>query len=326
MNVLGLGNALVDILVQFTDDSILGKLGYPKGSMQLISASEIPTITSYTKKFSSVMVSGGSAANTIHGISCLGTYSGYIGKVGTDDLGSFYANDLKSAKVDVKLLYSDSVTGRAYTLITPDAERTFATYLGAAVEMQASELPESYFDHFSLLHIEGYLLQNKDLIERALQIAKLKNMHISLDLASFNVVESNLDLLKELIPKYVDILFANEEEARAFTGKGPEDSLLEFGSLTKIAVVKTGRDGSLIYSNNKLEKIDIIPVTAVDTTGAGDQYAAGFLHGFSEKMPLKKCGKIGALLAGKVIESYGARIPMDKWMGILEEVKKIKES
>ena len=323
MKVLGLGNALVDVLIQLDDDQIIHKLKFPKGSMQLINADEIPNITGLTKNLTSTMASGGSAANTIHGLSRLGTKCGYIGKVGKDELGDFYANDFKNVGVNPILYKSDTDTGRAYTLITPDSERTFATYLGAAVEMNADDLNEEIFSGYNLLHVEGYLVQNIALIDKALKIAKAKGIQISLDLASFNVVEANYEFLSKIIPEYVDILFANEDESKAFTHKAPIDSLSELANLVQIAVVKVGSDGSWIRSGEDIVKIDVTPVKSIDTTGAGDQYAAGFLHGYINKLSLEQCGKIGSLLAGKVIGNYGARISETLWDEVLSETEKI---
>lgn len=323
MKIIGLGNALVDILVQLDSDDIVNILGFPKGSMQLIQAQDIPVITGQIKSLPSVMVSGGSAANTIHGLASLGTSSAYIGKVGKDDFGNFYAQDFDKAGVSCQLLSSETVTGRAYTLITPDTERTFATYLGAAIEMLASELKPEYFEGYDLLHVEGYLVQNTELIENALKLARGKGLKISLDLASFNVVEASLDFLKRIIPEYVDIVFANEEEARAYTGKEPEAALQDIGCQVEIAIVKIGKEGSLIQKDHKVSRIGIIPVNALDTTGAGDQYAAGFLHGLSKQLSLKKCGELGALMAGTVIQNYGARIPDRLLPETLEKANKI---
>jgi len=326
MKVIGLGNALVDILVQLDNDNIVNTLGFPKGSMQLIDADAIPQIAELINPYSAVLLSGGSAANTIHGLASLGTKTGFYGKVGNDELGEFYSNDLKAAGVQSTLLQSNTVTGRAYTLITPDTERTFATYLGAAVEMTEEEISNELFSGYQMLHIEGYLVQNTKLIEQALKIAKSAGLKVSLDLASFNVVEANLEFLQGVIPDYVDIVFANEEEAKAFTGKDPEDALQEIGKLCDIAIVKIGKEGSMILSDGEVKKIGVMEVQALDTTGAGDQYAAGFIHGLSGDLDLEKCGKLGSLLAGTVIENYGARIPEQLWSTVLKKVEEIKNS
>ena len=148
-------------------------------------------------------------------------------------------------------------------------------------------------------------------------------MLISLDLASYNVVAANHTFLKRVIPQYVDIVFANEEEAKAYTNKDPFEALNEIAAQVKIAVVKIGKEGSYIKSAGNLVKIGIVPVKAIDTTGAGDQYAAGFLHGYSRGLNLRKCGELGSLLAGTVIENYGARIGDEHWKSVFKVAEKI---
>jgi sugar/nucleoside kinase (ribokinase family) len=323
MKIIGLGNALVDVLIQLPDDTIINQLNLPKGSMHLIQSTDIPSMTKYIEILPSVMVSGGSAANTIHGLASLGSKCGFIGKVGRDKLGDFYEDDLKNAGVVSTLFKSKTETGRAYTFITPDRERTFATYLGAAVELLANDLTANLFIGYDILHIEGYLINNIQLIDTILKIAKNNKLKISLDMASYNIVEINLQFLRRIIPKYIDILFANEEESKAYTGKNPFDALNEIANQCKIAVVKVGKEGSLIKSGNETIKVRAIPANVSDTTGAGDQYAAGFLYGLSQNFDLNTCGKLGSLLAGKVIENYGARIPATQWYEILKIIKEI---
>ncbi len=324
MKILGLGNALVDVLIQLDNDRIIKELGFPKGSMQLISVNEIPVIVKLTENLPTVMVSGGSAANTIHGLSRLGSTCGYIGKVGIDKFGQFYKQDFNKAGVNTFLYKSKTDTGRAYTLITPDSERTFATYLGAAIEMVASEISGEIILNYDIIHIEGYLVQNKELLEKAMKLAKKKHILVSLDLASFNVVEAHHNFLSRIIPEYVDILFANKDEAKAYIKKDPENALADLAEQVKIAVVKIGSEGSWIQSGNEKVKIDVIPMKALDTTGAGDQYAAGFLYGYTNKFGLKQCGKLGSILASKVIDNYGARIVDTLWNDILIERDKLK--
>jgi sugar/nucleoside kinase (ribokinase family) len=323
MKILGLGNALADILIQLPDDNLIHQLHLPKGSMQLIPSSDLPEINKVIKNLPVVVVSGGSAANTIHGIASMGLDCGYLGKVGNDEFGEFYENDLAKAGVQSKLLHSQSVTGMAYTFITPDGERTFATFLGAAVELLPEEINQVLFKDYDLLHLEGYLVNNRFLVEKALQTAKNAHLKISLDLSSYNVVETNLEFLKRIIPDYVDIVFANEEESKAYSGKDPLKALNEIANHCEIAIVKIGKDGALIKSANHINKVAAFPANVIDTTGAGDQFAAGFLYGLAQNLDLEKCGKLGALLASYVIENYGARIKQEQWMAIHEKIKNI---
>jgi sugar/nucleoside kinase (ribokinase family) len=323
MKIIGLGNALVDVLIQLSDESIIQKLKLPKGSMQLIQNTGIPAINEHIKNIHTILLSGGSAANAIHGLSKLGTKCGFIGKVGSDEYGNFYENDLNEAGVSSSLYRSNTETGRAYTFITPDSERTFATYLGAAIELMADDLVSEMFKGYDVMHIEGYLVQNKALIEKAFKIAKERSIKVSLDLASYNVVEANRDFLTKVIPESVDIVFANEEESKAYTGKMPLDSINELAGQCEIAVVKIGKEGSLVKSGNFMVKISTVPGKVIDTTGAGDQYAAGFLYGYTEHQEIEQCGRLGSLLASAVISNYGARIPENLWPMLEEKVQKI---
>ncbi|MFA5818601.1 MAG: adenosine kinase [Bacteroidales bacterium] len=316
--ILGIGNALVDVMTMINDDSILGKFTLPKGSMQLVDKAKSEMVKSETVKFNRSLASGGSAANTIHGLAMLGVKTGFIGSIGKDELGDFFENDMKNAGIKTMLSRRNSVTGTAVTLISPDSERTFATHLGAAVELEATDLDPEDFNGYDILYLEGYLIFNKSLVETSCQIAKEKKMKIALDLASYNVVESRLDDFKEIVEKYVDIVFANEEEARSFTGMGTEDALNSISQFCEVAVIKVGSEGSWIKRGDKIIKVGPHPVNCKDTTGAGDLYASGFLYGYSKNFDLEKCGLLGSLTAGKVIEIVGARMDEDRW----DEIKK----
>lgn len=318
--VIGLGNALVDVLTEIDDDKILENFSLPKGSMQLVDADFSNKVLSETSHLKQIHASGGSAANTIHGLASLGVPVSFIGKVGKDEMGDFFHNDLKNHGINPKLIRTNKETGRAVAFITKDAERTFATYLGAAVELTADDITDALLEDYDYLHIEGYLVQNQKLLEHALKRAKALGLNVSLDLASYNVVEDNLDFLKEMVNTYVDILFANEEEARAFTGhEDPEKSLTVIADMVDIAVVKIGKEGSLIKKGKEFYRIATDKVESIDTTGAGDLYASGFLYGLAGNLNLSACGNIGSLLASNVIQVMGAKIDSDKWNEILDK-------
>ena len=322
-----MGNALVDIIIRINEDEILASFGLPKGSMTLVDFETSNFINAKTAGFPKQKASGGSAANTIHGLAHLGVETGFVGKVGKDDVGTFFFKDMKVKNINPILFKSISETGRAMALISPDSERTFATYLGAAVELDVDDLNTAIFDGYDFLYIEGYLVQNHDLIEKAMRLAKMKNLKICIDLASFNVVEDHKDFFQDIILNYVDILFANNQEAEAITGEQPEKAAEILGKMTDIAVVKTGEKGSLIYANNELIHVAVQPSEPVDTTGAGDLYAAGFLYGLTENYSLEICGKIGSILAGRVIEGFGAKMEEATWENLRREIKNlIKEA
>ena len=318
--ILGIGNALVDLLIETESDDILKELNLPKGSMQLVDNDTKKLIAEKSNELTKSMASGGSAANTVHGVARLGTESAFIGTIGDDEIGRFFSDDLKKSNIKPFLKMGVNPSGLASTLISKDGERTFGTFLGAAIELNASGLNEEDFKGYDILHMEGYLVQNHELVEEALSMANKNGLKVSLDLASYNVVEDNLDFLQDMILKYVDIVFANEEEAKAFTGLEPEEALEEIASMVEIAVVKVGKDGSFIKSGDEVVKIGVIDTDVVDTTGAGDLYAAGFLHGYVNNKDFEYSGKLGALLAGTVISKIGAKISADDWETIKEKL------
>jgi sugar/nucleoside kinase (ribokinase family) len=292
--------------------------------MQLVDENFLNMATEATKGLKQSVAAGGSAANTINGIANIGLPCSFIGKISNDKFGEYYHDDMLKNGIEPILIKGVAQTGRATVFISKDSERTFGTYLGAAIEMIPDELTPEMFDGYHYFHIEGYLVQNHALVRKAMQLAHEKGVKISLDLASYNVVEANRDFLKEMIEKYVDILFANEEEAKAFTGKTPEESLHELAKMVDIAVVKVGSKGSLIKRKDEVYNVGVIKVNPVDTTGAGDLYAAGFLYGLAKNLPLDKCGRIGAILSGKVIEFVGPKMDANTWKEINRMIKEIE--
>lgn len=319
--VLGIGNALVDIIITLEDDQLLNDFRLPKGSMQLVDRVFSDRILNGTGSLRKTIASGGSCANTIHGLASLGVETGFIGKICHDEFGSFFLDDLRAKKIRPYLFFSPTETGRAISLVSPDKERTFATFLGAAMELAPENLIPNLFNGYDIIHFEGYLVQNHALFLKALDLAKQHQLKISLDLSSYNVVEENLGFLINIVNDYVDILFANEDEAMAFTGLLPRDALEKMALGCDVAVVKMGEYGSWIKSPDAVIPIRSHPVDIRDTTGAGDLYAAGFLYGLANRLPLDKCGQIASCLAAKVIETEGAKIPENKW----KEVRKALE-
>jgi sugar/nucleoside kinase (ribokinase family) len=313
-SVLGIGNALVDILAVAKDESLLEKYNLPKGSMQHVSEEKANEVYQDLKKIGASMVSGGSAANTIAGLSKMGIKTGFLGKVGNDELGDFYKNDLEKLGVESHLIRGEKGTGRAMVAISPDSERTFAVYLGAAIEMTPEDIDPSVIDGYDYVHIEGYLVQNHDLIETAMKMAHEAGKVVSIDLASYNVVGENVDFLHNLIDKYANIVFANAEEAKAFTGKTqPEEALMKIAGLCEVAVVKDGSKGSWVQRGVSMFHTPSSPVITEDLTGAGDLYAAGFLHALSSKEPLFTCSERGTLCAREVIQVIGTKLPEETW-------------
>ena len=269
----------------------------------------------------SKLATGGSVANAMNGIAGMDVSCGYIGAVGKDELGFLFKNNMKINGITTFLKEADLPTGCAVSLISPDGERTFATYLGAAVDMSAEDVISEYFEGFDLFLIEGYLVFNKALIMAAAHRAKSAGLRIALDLASFNVVEANMDTLNELVDNYVDIVFANEEEAKSFTGLSPEQALVNLARRCDIAVVKIGKEGALIQQGNEKIHVPAIGTEVIDTTGAGDYFAAGFLAGLAKGYDLEMSGHLGSLLASKIIRVVGAELSPNDWAEIKSNEK-----
>lgn len=314
--VVGLGSALVDILVH-EGDEFLDALGVEKGGMSLVDNKLIEQVLEKTGA-QPHFVPGGSACNTIIGISALGGKGRFVGKCGEGEFGTLIETDLKKNRVEPFLLKSSSATGRVLSMVTADAQRTMLTYLGASAEIGPDDIAAACFDAASIVHLEGYLLFNEDLMRMALKRAKEANASVSLDLASFTVVEQSRDLLEDIIREYVDILIANEDEARAFTGLADEGEAI--GALSEqadIAVLKLGERGSMVSVEGSV--VQVAPKgtgAAVDTTGAGDLWASGFLYGLVNGLPYQKCGELGSACGYEVCQVMGANIPEEGWARI----------
>lgn len=323
-SILGMGNALTDILAVLPDDSLLRQFHLPKGSMQHVDMATGDRIWNTLKNIGVQYVAGGSSANTITCTAIFGMKSGFIGKVGDDELGHLYKSDQEQYGIKSYLLKGTKSSGRAMVFITaPNAERTFAVYLGAALELVTEDLKPEFFEGYDYFHIEGYLVQDQNLIRRAVEMAKVAGCIISLDMASYNVVESNEAFLHDIVDNYVDIVFANESEAKAFTRMEPREALDELARHCSIAVVKIGKDGSMLKSGDEYHFIEAWPADTIDATGAGDTYAAGFLYAHSLGMPLKVCGEVGSIIAAKVVEVIGTKIDIPRWKAAKQEIREL---
>jgi sugar/nucleoside kinase (ribokinase family) len=299
-------------------------MGLIKGGMKLIGEDQLAKIIDLIDGMDSTLASGGSASNTIAGLARMGLNTGFIGKVGDDLYGEFYREDLIRNGVHPHLAEATMASGCAMCMITPDGERTMGTYLGAAATLHADDLELAMFEGYSLLHAEGYLVQDHEFILRAFKLAKKAGLKISIDLASFNIVEGDLDFFRMLVGEYVDIVFANEEEALAYTGFRPERAVEAIARECEIAIVKRGSKGALIKRGDEPTiEVGVLNSQCVDTTGAGDLYAAGFLYGLSHDLSLLKCGLIGAVLAGNVVEVIGSKMSNERWEKIKANVKEI---
>lgn len=326
--ILGIGNALTDILAILPDDSLLQKFHLPKGSMQNVDMETGDKIWQTLKNIGVKYVAGGSAANTIACTAIFGMPSGFIGKIGNDELGLLFKSDQEQYGIQTKLFTSHHSSGRCMAFISGgNAERTFATYLGAALDLVPEDLKPEDFEGYDYFHIEGYLVQNQALIRRAVEYAKAAGCIVSIDMASYNVVESNFAFLHDIVSNYVDIVFANETESKAFTHiADARQALDKIAQECEIAVVKIGKDGSWIKSGDECHFIAPYPAEPIDATGAGDTYAAGFLYAHSLGLPLDICGKVGSIIAAKVVEVVGTKIDVPRWRAAKADIRALIES
>ena len=308
---------MVDILVQVPNEQTLQELNLPKGSMTYVDINKSVEINEMmTKQYGSQRAAGDSAANTMSGLAKLGAQAGFLTKMGNDETGDFFTHEMTRTGVEMLALKSNTPTGRVIAMVTPDGERTFATCLGASIELSPDDIKPELFDGWDIFYIEGYLVANPDMLRKAIRTAKEKGLKIAIDLASYNVVEESRDFLLELVNDYVDIVFANEQESYALTGMQPEEALHYLAERCEIAVVKVGAKGAFVQRGNETVTISPMQADVVDTTGAGDMWAAGFLAGLVKGEPLQKCGLMGAIVAKNIIEVVGAKMDDNRWTNI----------
>jgi sugar/nucleoside kinase (ribokinase family) len=312
VDVLCSGNALVDVLAPVTDEQ-LAALGIVKNSYELVDAETADRL--YSAMPPAVEISGGAAANTAVGVVSLGGTASYIGKVRDDQLGSVFRHDLQAAGVefDTPEASSGPATGRALTLITPDAHRTFRTYLGAANQLTPDEVDEATVAAAQVTYLEGYLWDPpsaKDAFRKAMKLAHEATRRVSLTLSDPFCVSNWGHEFRELLAHGdIDILFANEDELMTlFPGSDFAKAVEQVRDLCPIAAVTRSEHGSIVIAGNETHDVAAAPVgEVVDTTGAGDLYAAGFLFGLTHGEPLARCGELGSLCAAEVISHVGAR-------------------
>lgn len=321
LDVIGIGNALVDVISHETDGFVAAQ-GLAKGTMHLIDEPRARDL--YAAMGPGVEMSGGSAANTIVGIASFGGQAHYIGKVKDDQLGEVFTHDLRSIGVgfDTPLATGGPPTGRSLILVTPDAQRTMNTYLGASVRLGPADIDESLIASGRILFLEGYLFDPPDAREAfrvAARMAHEAGRKVSLTICDPFCVDRHRDEFRDLVTNHVDILFANEAEVCALYQVDDFDTALQrVRGECEIAVLTRGRRGSLIIAGDEFHVIDAHPVEAlVDTTGAGDLYAAGVLYGLSQRFGLAHCGRLGSLAAAEVISHVGARpaVPLSELAG-----------
>lgn len=313
-HALGIGSPLLDFLV-YVDDAFLARVELEKGRMHPISAEESRRYLAELKEHEVHTVPGGSSANTLAGIAALGGRAAFLGKIGNDEHGALYEE--LTADDDVRTFLSRhdyARTGHAFTFVTPEGERTFATHLGAAVEFCAEDILPEEIAKSAFLHLEGYQLEGlstRDALAGALAAARASHTNISLDLSDAGMVERAREALDEILHDRVTIIFVNETEAMAYARGKAEDALALLGAYADIVVLKKGEQGSILFSGGEYSDIAPCKAEVIDTTGAGDAYAAGMLWALAEGHSLMLAGKIGSICGAAVVSQKGARLKKD---------------
>jgi len=312
-DLCAIGSALLDFIYN-VDNSFLDKLKLKKGEMHLIDEERSREIFAIMNGIRSDIAPGGSSANTAAGVAKLGGKAAFIGAVANDDYGTVYINKTRESGVQSFISREQGLTGHAITFITPDSERTFATHLGAALNLSVENVDFSVIASSSFLHLEGYLFESPSLREicyRAMETAHNSGTLVSVDLADPALIKRIGNIFDDVIKNHADILFMNEEEAFSLTGARDESAFSKLPERSSVVVIKLGENGSLIKQRDLIIKIPSFKTDVVNTNGAGDMYAAGFLYGISSGKSLEIAGKIASLSAAAVVASPGARAEKD---------------
>lgn len=311
MDVTGIGNAIVDVLAH-ADDAFLERQGLVKGTMALVDEARARDL--YGEMSAAMEVSGGSAANTLAGIASLGGRAAFIGKVRDDQLGEVFTHDIRAVGVqfDTEVAREGASTARCLVLVTPDAQRTLNTYLGACVALGPEDIDEALVAQSSVTYTEGYLWdppQAKEAILKAWRAAARAGKKCSLSLSDPFCVERHRAEFLALVDEHVDILFANEHEIRAlYQVDSFADAVRAVRGHCEVAVLTRSEKGAVVLVGDETHVVPAERVAkVVDTTGAGDLYAAGFLHGYTRGLPPGVCGRLGAICAAEIISHIGAR-------------------
>lgn len=325
LQMIGVGSPVIDFVTEVPEETISLACG-EKGGMELVDARRLEGLLNLaggrTRR-----TPGGSAGNTTFALARMGMDCALLGKLGDDANGGYYREAFDAIGGDGSRFKNDCrrPTACCVSLVTPDAERTMRTCLGAAQHLTPAEIEFSDFEGCRHVHVEGYLLFNRLLVAHVLQTAKRAGCSVSLDLGSFEVVRESRGFLPEILSRYVDMVFANADEAAEFSGDDdPQTGLEALGRRCRIAAVKVGADGAWLKEGGRTVRVAALPTTRLrDTTGAGDYWAAGFLYGQLNGLSLAESGGVASLLGRNVIEHQGAVLPPHAWEGILAETAEL---
>lgn len=316
--VLGIGSPIIDHVIQISEE-YLKAIHAVKGSMKAVDYNTFCRIVENSGSKTNLKA-GGSSANTIKGLARLGHSCAFVGKIGEDAAGQTFIKSIKESGVQPIMVQSSTPTGQLACLVTPDGERTFRDFLGASQEMSPDDLKPEMFTGVKLVHIEGYTLMNEALTQRAMELAKAAGAKVSFDLANFELVNQFRSHIIHLLSRHVDILFANTAETRMLTKRDPEQGCDVLKDLCDIVVILMGPEGCWIGHGFEKFRCFAYPVEPLDTTGAGDLFAAGFLHGYLTGQHLTECAHYGALAGAAVVQVFGAEIPEEIWEKLREQI------
>ena len=318
----GVGSPVVDLVAQVPDLFLEGIHG-AKGGMELVGEEDFSRLLASLPE-SPVYTPGGSAGNTTFALARLGVPSRYVGIIGADVAGQFYLDAFAKRGGDISKFQTRETmpTAQCLSFVTPDGERTMRKHLGAASSLSVDDVKVEDFVGCNHVHIEGYLLFNQELMFHVLQVAKKAGCVVSVDLASFEVVHAAKKQLPELLEKYVDMVFANEEEAEAFAGTtDPEKCLDKLCQYCSVTAIKYGASGAVIRRGLETCRVEAVPVkNVIDTTGAGDMWAAGFIYGIGSGKDLEESGRYGSILGAEVVQIQGTAIADVQWETMLKQI------
>lgn len=308
--ILGIGDACIDLLIPVSDE-FLSQVPGEKGGSQSIEIEQMNRILAASPA-PPVIATGGSCANTIKGLAGLHEKCAFLSYTGYDPLGEHFSLNLKKWGILGLFTKSQLPTSVVLCLITPDGQRTMRFVAGCSQEMSEYFLLPDYFNGIMLVHLDAYTLRRGSLTERSVQLAKSAQAIVSIDLSSFEIIREFKERMLKLLPEFT-IVFANELETRELTGLGPLEGCLKLQEMCPIAVVLRGKKGCLIGHQGKIIESPAFPVRLVDSTGAGDLFASGFLYGYLQGHSLEICARLGNLLGSAIVEVTGAELPPEKW-------------
>lgn len=320
-DVLGIGAPVIDYIIEI-DEEFLENVPGAKAGMVPVDHQTLKKLLSESKK-DPMLFLGGSSANTIRGLANFGHHCAFIGKIGADLAGKKFLEEMSVLGISTSyILPSETPTAQVLCLITPDRERTMRAFLGASQMMSENDLHHNMFNDVRLVHIEGYLMLNKPVIQKAMEMAKEAGAKISFDLGSFEVVEKNRDKLVEYLSRYVDIVFANRDEIMTLTKLDPEKGCKVLRDICETVVVLLGKEGCIVGHGFEQKHYPAFPVhEPLDTTGAGDMFASGFLHGYLTGKSFEECAHYGALAGEAVVKVMGVDISPGEWLEIRKRMK-----